>query len=209
MKLKNININIKDKEKVLILGKSGSGKSTILKALLKYLEVKRDNIYINKIDINDISINNLRNNITAISQDEILFTDTIKENILAYQKIDDNKFKKVCSLVYVDEFVKRLNQGYNTKLEENGHNISGGERQRIILARALLKASNIYLIDEGLNAIDVNLERKILKNIFSAYSNKTFIIVSHRLENIDLYDKIIEMENGKVKELEKKRKGAY
>ena len=207
--LKNININIKDKEKVLILGKSGSGKSTILKALLKYLEVKRDNIYINKIDINDISIDNLRNNITAISQDEILFTDTIKENILAYQKINDNKFKKVCSLVYVDEFVKRLNQGYNTKLEENGHNISGGERQRIILARALLKASNIYLIDEGLNAIDVNLERKILKNIFSTYPNKTFIIVSHRLENIDLYDKVIEMKNGKVKELEKKRKGAY
>ena len=88
--------------------------------------------------------------------------------------------------------------GYDTKLEENGLNLSGGQRQRIILARMLLQNNNIMLIDEGLNAIDINLERKILKNIFEKYINKTIIIISHRLENMDLFNKVIKLENGKI-----------
>jgi len=88
---------------------------------------------------------------------------------------------------------------YNLPLEENGVNLSGGQRQRIILARALLKESNIILIDEGLNEIDINLERKILTNIFNYYQNKTIIIVSHRYDNIDLYNQVIKIEEGKIK----------
>ena len=110
-------------------------------------------------------------------------------------------FINVCKLTYVDEIVKNMFLGYDTKLEENGQNISGGQKQRIILARTLLKKSNIMLIDEGLNAIDVNLERKILKNIFREYKNKTIIIVSHRLENMDLYNKVIKLENGMINDI--------
>ena len=99
----------------------------------------------------------------------------------------------------VNEIIKDNPLGYNMPLEENGVNISGGQRQRIILARALLKESKIILIDEGLNEVDSNLERKILKNIFKYYHDKTFIIVSHRLDNIDLFDKVIRLENGVIR----------
>ena len=92
-------------------------------------------------------------------------------------------------------------KSYDFNLEENGANISGGQRQRIILARSLLKNSKIVLIDEGLNEIDINLERKILKNIFSYYKDKTIIIISHRLENIDLYNRVINIEKGLIKEV--------
>ena len=90
---------------------------------------------------------------------------------------------------------------YNFMLEENGVNISGGQRQRIILARSLLKKSSIILIDEGLNEIDINLERKILKNIFEYYKDKIIIIVSHRLDNMDLYDEVIKLDKGMVKDV--------
>ena len=99
--------------------------------------------------------------------------------------------------------------GYNTKLEENGKNISGGQRQRIILARALIKPANIILIDEGLNAIDINLERIILKNIFKEYKNKTIIYISHRIENRDLFNKIIKLSNGKIENINKKPEEIY
>ena len=204
--LKNININIKKGNKILILGKSGTGKSTLLKLLSKYYIPKRDTIYLDNYDINDISIKNLKNNITTISKEEIIFTDTIKNNIILDRNIKEEEFYKVCNMTYVNEIVKNKFLGYNTELEENGQNISGGQRQRIILARALLKKSNIILIDEGLNAIDINLERKILKNIFKEYNMKTIIIVSHRLENMDLFDKVIKINDGLIQEILSKPK---
>lgn len=198
--LNNVNLNIKEGSKVLILGHSGSGKSTILKLLYKYYQVNRGMIYINNIDINDYSLRDIRSNIVYISQDDILFTDTIRNNITLNRIVDDNDFIEICSLTFVDEIVKNLFLAYDTKLEENGVNLSSGQRQRIILARALLKKSDIILIDEGLNAIDINLERKILKNIFSKYFDRTIIIISHRVENMDLYDKVLKVENGHIKE---------
>lgn len=199
--LNGISININKGDRVLILGNSGSGKSTILKLLSKYYIPKRNSIYIDDIDINDISMSNIKDNIVSISQEEIIFTDTIKNNIILNRNIDMQDFINVCKLTYVDKIVKNMFLGYDTKLEENGQNISGGQKQRIILARTLLKKSNIMLIDEGLNAIDVNLERKILKNIFREYKNKTIIIVSHRLENMDLYNKVIKLENGMINDI--------
>ena len=108
---------------------------------------------------------------------------------------------KVTKITRVGEIINNSLLGYDMILEENGFNISGGQKQRIILARALLKKSNIILIDEGLNQIDINLERKILKDIFKIYKNKTIIIVSHRKENIDLYDKVIKISKGSVQEV--------
>lgn len=196
--LNNINLEFIQGEKIIILGTSGSGKSTILKLLLKYHQTNRNMIFINNIDINDLTINDVRSNITALTQNEILYNDTIKNNIIMDRNINDDNFLEICRLTYVDEFVKDMFLGMDTKLEENGLNLSGGQRQRIMLARMLLKDANIILIDEGLNAIDINLERKILKNIFNKYSNKTIIVISHRRENVDLFDKVIYLEQGNL-----------
>lgn len=194
--LKNINLNINKGEKILLLGQSGSGKSTLLKLLYKYLNIKRGVIKINGYDINDYTLKDIRKNITYISQDETIFTDTIKNNIKQLRKIDDEKFYDICKDTYVENIVNDLFLGYDTNLEENGLNISGGQKQRIILARALLKDSKIILIDEGLNAIDVQLEKNILRNIFEKYKDKTFIIVSHRTNNMELYDKVYKIDKG-------------
>jgi ABC-type bacteriocin/lantibiotic exporter with double-glycine peptidase domain len=101
----------------------------------------------------------------------------------------------------VDELIKNSNVGYKMLIEENGNNISGGEKQRIVLARALLKPFNLLIIDEGLNQMDVNLERRILKRIINKYHNKTIIIVTHRLENMDLFDKVVELRDGRLKKV--------
>lgn len=198
--LRNINLKINKNSKTLLLGNSGSGKSTLLKILYKYYDVKRNSIYINNYDLKDLTTEDIRKNITYISQNEVLYTDTIRNNIILDRKIEEKEFQKVCKLTYVKEIVDNLFLGYDTKLEENGLNLSGGQRQRIILARALLKPSSIIMIDEGLNEIDINLERKILKNIFKNYKNKTFIIISHRLENIDLYNQVIKLNKGTIVE---------
>ena len=199
--INDISLSINDKDKVLILGSSGSGKSSLLKLLYKYYEVERNKIYINDYDINDFTLKDIRENITYISQNEVLYNDTIRNNIILDRNIDDKSFINVCNMLYVNEIIKDNILSYDYNLEENGANISGGQRQRIILARALLKNSKIILIDEGLNEIDINLERKILKNIFAYYKDKTIIIVSHRLDNMDLYNKVINIEKGRVKDV--------
>ena len=205
--LESITFDILKGNKVIILGDSGSGKSTILKLLLKYYEISRNMIYLNGIDLNDYSISDVRNSIGLMSQNEILYTDTILNNITLYQEIDSNKWLNICKITYVDDFVKNFFLGYQTKLEENGLNLSGGQRQRLLLARLLLQEKKIILIDEGLNAVDVNLERKILKNIFSKYPDKTIIVVSHRRENLDLFDQTLYFSQGKLlQNLSKQRK---
>ena len=202
--LKGINLTIKKNSKVLIIGSSGSGKSTLLKILYRYYETNKNNIYINNYDLLDYKLKDIRKNITYISQNEFLYTDTIRNNIILDRNIDEKEFLDVCNTTYISDIVKDNILSYDFRLEENGANISGGQRQRIILARALLKKSKIILIDEGLNEIDINLERKILKNIFEKYQDKIIIIVSHRLNNIDLYDRVIKLENGITTDVIKK-----
>lgn len=197
--LNNISFSIKDKEKVLILGESGIGKSTLLKLIYKYYDIDRDIIFINGYDINDYSLSDIRKNITYISQNEMLYTSSIRDNIILGRNISEEDFLNMCKITYVDEIIKDNILGYDYVLEENGINISGGQRQRIILARGLLKNSKIIMIDEGLSQIDINLERIILENLFCMFYDKTFIIVSHRENNIDLYDKVIRLSNSKVR----------
>lgn len=194
--LNKINLHISKGEKVIITGKSGSGKSTLLKILMNYYNDYQGKIKINGINIKSINLKNV-----YISQNETLFTDTIYNNIVLGN--NDSNFSEVVKMCYVDEIINS-NLGYNQIIEENGFNISGGQKQRIILARSIINEFDLLLIDEGLNQIDVELERKILKNLFNKFHDKTIIIVSHRLENMDLYDKLIKLENGKVKECVKR-----
>jgi len=199
--LNNISLNLPKKSKTLILGSSGSGKSTLLKILYKYYEIDMGKIYIGNYDLNDYTIKDIRENITYISQNELLYTNTIKNNIILDREVSDEVFLKVVNLTCVSEMVKDNMLSYDYQLEEYGANLSGGQRQRIVLARSLLKNAKIILIDEGLNEIDINLERKILKNIFKYYQDKMFIIISHRKDNMDLYDNVISLDKGIVKDV--------
>jgi len=195
--LKNINLSIKRNSKVMIVGKSGSGKSTLLKLLMKYYEVDNNKIFINNIDINNYSNKVFNDNILYLSQNEILFNDTLYNN-LTFDNSKKSILLDACKMCYIDEIMDN-NLGFNMLIEENGFNLSGGEKQRIMLARALLKNFEILIIDEGLNQVDINLERKILKNVFKYFKNKTIIVISHRLDNLDLFDSLIEIEEGVVK----------
>lgn len=198
--LNNINFKINSGNKVMIIGQSGGGKSTLVKILMKYYECCRNQLFIDNVDINDYKISSIKNNIVYISQNEMLFTDSLYNNIIYNRNIDIEDFLKIEKMCMIEEIIKENNAGFNMMLEENGFNISGGERQRIVLARSLLSKFNILIIDEGLNQMDISLERKILKNIFNEYKNKTIIIVSHRLENMDLFDQVLELSNGVLKE---------
>jgi len=189
--ISNLSLEIKDQEKVLLLGPTGTGKSTLLKILYKYYLIYRDMVYINGYDINDFSLKDIRDNMVYISQNEMLYTDTVRNNILLERNISMKDFLEVCEITHVDDIIKDKLLTYDYVLEENGANLSGGQKQRIVLARSLIKTSKILLIDEGLNEIDIDLERKILKKIFERYRHKTMIIISHRKENMDLYDKVI------------------
>lgn len=193
--LKNVNLKIKNGEKVVITGSSGCGKSTLVKILMKYYSVEREKITINNIDINDY---NDSKGINYISQNENLYTDSLYNNITLYEKCSINKFIEICKMCNIDEIISKNRLGYNLLIEENGFNLSGGEKERIILARTLIRNFNILIIDEGLSQLDVNMERKILKNIFEKFKNKTIIVISHRLENIDLYNRRIYMKDGIV-----------
>ena len=196
--LKDINLNIKQGEKVILTGVSGCGKSTLLKSILRYYEVDRDKISIGGKDINDFNLKELRSNIVYVSQNEKLFTASLMDNIRIKKNIDYDKFLKLATYTEVDEICKDKVLGYDTLIEEDGFNVSGGERSRIILCRALTKDANIYLFDEILNELDTKMERRILNRLFTDLVDKTIIIISHRLDNIDLYDKVIKMVDGKI-----------
>ena len=197
--LNNISLDIDKNSKVLLLGNSGSGKSTLLKLLYRYYDIPRNKIFINNYDILDFNLLDIRKNIAYISQNEFIYTDTVRNNIILDRDISESEFLFACKLLYVTDIVSDNPLSYDMPLEENGVNISGGQRQRIILARTILKKSKIIMIDEGLNEIDVVLERKILRNMFMYLKDCIFIIISHRTDNMDLYDKVIRLDNGIMK----------
>jgi ATP-binding cassette subfamily B protein len=191
----NINIDINSGEKIIVCGKSGSGKSTIGKILMKFLEIGRDKVFLDNKDINDYNKQDIRREICYVGQNENLFTESIYHNIVLDRDVSYDEFLKVVSITKVDEIIKNEILSYEMLLEENGFNISGGEKQRIILARSIVKQSSIYIFDEALNQVDVEKERTILKEVFNYLKGKTIIYISHRFDNSDMFDNQINMED--------------
>ena len=191
--LDNVCLKIKNKEKVVIMSPSGYGKSTLSKILAKYIDIDYGHVFINKVDINDYNLWSIRENITYSSQNEFLFNDSIYNN-LNIKNTCDEEIRDTCKLMLVDEIYKKRNSDINMLLEENASNLSGGERQRVILARTFLKKSNIYILDESFSEIDKDSEKIILNNIFKKYKDKTIIVISHKSDNNDIYDRIIDLE---------------
>ncbi len=190
--LENFNYIIHKNEYVFIKGRSGIGKSTLFKLLTKQIFCSGGNIFIDNIDINELSYEDIVNNICYVSQNEYLFTDTILNNIIMYKNINKEELDKVLKITMVDKILENRNIKLDYILEENGHNLSGGEKQKILLARSLLRGTSIIILDETMNEIDVTSEKEILSNIKNNY-NITLILISHRDININLFDKVLEI----------------
>lgn len=198
--LDGITLSIRPKDKIFFYGNSGSGKSTLMKMLLRYVDVDYGMISINGIDINHHHLEVIRNEISYVSQNESLFKDSIKNNITLGKDVSYEMLEKVSSIVCLEEVITTRENGINYIIDENNNNLSGGERQRIILARSLLKNSSIYIFDEALSQIDAEKEKIILNNIFKYLKDKIVIVISHRMTNKDLYNRIIKLEEGKIYE---------
>ena len=199
----HLNLTIKKGEKILLSGESGIGKSTLVKMLMRYIQTNFNTIKIAGIDINHYHLQNIRNNITYITSNEYLFEDSVKNNICLYQEYKDEEIEKVCEICNVDEILNNKNMTMDSVIEENGFNFSNGERQRIILARSLLKKSTIYILDEALGQIDIQKEKKILENIFTYLKEKTIIVISHRFNNKKCFDRVLKLEKGIIHETKK------
>ena len=197
--LNNVNININGRSKTGIIGESGSGKSTILNLIPRFFDLTEGKILIDKQEINNVRLSSLRKAISIVSQDTILFDDTIKKNI-AYAKKNatDDEIYKASKLAGIDNFVNSLENGYETLVGENGVKLSGGQKQRISVARAFLKNAPIILLDEATSSLDSDSEEKIKQALNELTKNKTTLIISHKLSTIITCEKIYVINKGKI-----------
>ena len=197
--LNGINLDIEGGKMSALVGLSGSGKSTIMNLIPRFYNVKSGDIEIDGQSINNVKIKSLRDKISLVSQDTTLFDDTIKNNI-AYANLDasENEIIEAAKLSYCDEFIKELPQKYDTIIGENGIRLSGGEKQRISIARAMLKKSQIILLDEATSSLDSETEEKIRSAIDILTKNKTTVVIAHRLSTVLNANKIFVVENGKI-----------
>jgi ATP-binding cassette, subfamily B, bacterial MsbA len=197
--LNKVNLNIKGGKMSALVGHSGSGKSTILNLIPRFYNVESGDIKIDEQSIYETKIKSLRKNISLVSQDTTLFDDTIRNNI-AYANMDatENEIKTAAKLSYCEEFINELPNKYETIIGENGIRLSGGEKQRISIARAILKKSPIILLDEATSSLDSETEEKIQNAIDILTKNKTTIVIAHRLSTILNSEKIFVVEKGKI-----------
>ena len=197
--LNSINIMIKGGKMTSIVGHSGAGKSTILNLIPRFYDSSSGDIIIDGTSIYKTKISSLRENISLVSQDTTLFDDTIKNNIAyANLKANDDEILQVAKLSYADEFINQLPQKYETLIGENGVRLSGGEKQRLSIARAMLKKSKIILLDEATSSLDAETESKIQKAIGMLTKDRTTLVIAHRLSTILNSDKIYVIDSGKI-----------
>lgn len=197
--LKGVSFNIEPKDTVAIVGKSGSGKTTIVNLISKIYEVDKGSILLDGNNINDLDKYSIRNNISVISQKPYLFNMTIKENLLLVSpNASQKQIENVCKICELHDYIMNLPKKYNTLVGEGGVTLSGGECQRVAIARALLMKTNIILFDEATSALDNETQENIQKAINNISSEYTIIIIAHRLSTIKNCNKIIVIDDGKV-----------
>ena len=197
--LKGVSFNIEPKDTVAVVGKSGSGKTTIVNLISKIYEVDKGSILLDGNNINDLDKYSIRNNISVISQKPYLFNMTIKENLLLVSpNASQKQIENVCKICELHDYIMSLPKKYNTLVGEGGVTLSGGECQRVAIARALLMKTNIILFDEATSALDNETQENIQKAINNISSEYTMIIIAHRLSTIKNCNKIIVIDDGKV-----------
>ena len=197
--IKNINLNIVGEKITALVGHSGAGKSTIMNLIPRFYQQQKGKIFIDNQDTLGISLHSLRNKISLVSQDIVLFDDTVENNI-KYAKFDakQDEIKKACELAAADEFIDSLPEKYSTAIGENGVRLSGGQKQRLSIARAILKNSPIILLDEATSSLDAESEEKVQNAIFNLTKNKTTLVIAHRLSTIKKADNIVVMKDGNI-----------
>ena len=197
--VKKINMNIGGGTIVALVGHSGAGKSTIFNLLPRFYDAEKGKILIDEQNISEVTIESLRKNISMVSQEIILFDDTVFANI-AYANLSASKelIIEAAKFAAADEFIKKLPQGYDTVIGENGIKLSGGQKQRISIARAMLKDSPIILLDEATSSLDAESESQVQNAIMNLTKNKTTLVIAHRLSTIMRADKIFVLNNGEV-----------
>jgi subfamily B ATP-binding cassette protein MsbA len=197
--LKNINLVIKKGETVAFVGHSGSGKTTLANLIPRFYEIDEGSIGIDDVSIKDICLLSLRRNISIVTQESILFNNTIRANI-AYgtENISDDDVIKAAKAANAWEFIKQMEKGLDTEIGEKGTKLSGGQKQRLSIARAILKNPPILILDEATSALDTESERLVQEAITKLMENRTVLVIAHRLSTITHADKIVVMDHGKI-----------
>lgn len=199
--IEGFNLQIKKGEKVAIIGRTGSGKSTVAQLLLRMYDPVSGNISINGTDIRNLKIESLRKLISYVPQDVFLFSDTVKNNIrFGSENASDEAVIKAARQAAVDGEINGFSDGYETMIGERGVNLSGGQKQRLSIARALCKDCDLLLFDDCLSAVDAKTEKQILTGLYEVMKNKTAIIITHRIFSLFEFDKIIVLEDGAITE---------
>lgn len=199
--LEHINIDIKQGETLGIIGVVGSGKTTLMNLLLKLYDVERGKIFIDGVDINDIPTKKIRDNICYITQDNFLFSASLKENINLFKdEYKDSEIEESTKMAMIYEEISEMQEGIHTIIGEKGIDLSGGQKQRVVISRAFLNGSNIIIFDDTFSALDNKTEQHVLNNIKKLTRDKTCIIISNRISDIRDCDKIIVMEQGVIVE---------
>ena len=200
--LKNINLVIPHNKVTAIVGASGSGKTTLIKLLLQYYSPVKGNIKINNTDLNDINTVMWRKKCGAVMQDGYIFSESIAHNIaVSDNEIDKEKLIYAAKTANIHNFINDLPLKYNTIIGNEGQNLSQGQRQRVLIARAVYKNPDFLFFDEATNALDANNEKEIVDNLINFYKNKTVIIVAHRLSTVQNADKIVVLNEGEIVEV--------
>ncbi len=194
----NINMTINKGEKIGIVGKVGSGKTTLMNIIAGFYEIPENRIYINGIDINEYSRESIFENIAYSMQKNIITDDTIKNNIDIVNEWADNEIEQISEKANILEDIRTMQDGFETKIGENGIKISGGQKQRIQIARNLLNARNINIFDDTLSALDIETEKKVIKEIEKQIGNNILILISNKISMMEKMDKVFLLVDGKI-----------
>jgi subfamily B ATP-binding cassette protein MsbA len=199
--LKNFSIEVPKGKTVALVGQSGSGKSTIANLLTRFYDVNEGSIEIDGIDIKDMDIHSLRGLMGLVTQDSILFNDTVKNNILlGKENASDEEIIEALKIANAWEFVKDLPNGIDTNIGDSGNKLSGGQKQRLSIARAVLKNPPIMILDEATSALDTESERLVQVALENMMKNRTSVVIAHRLSTIQNADTIVVMQKGEIAE---------
>lgn len=198
--IKDLSLRIKANSSIALVGESGSGKSTIIKLIMGLIKYDSGQLLIDGKEIKDLNLNSFYDKVSYVSQEAPIFDGTLRENLVFDKKISDNKIKEVLKLACLESFYEKLENGLDTELGEKGIKMSGGERQRVALARLFFDDSKIIILDEATSAMDNVTEKEVMKNLVDELKDRTIIVIAHRLETIKNVDDIYVLSDGVIKE---------
>ena len=199
LQLQDINLHLKAGETLGIIGKTGSGKSTLVSLLPRLYDVTSGEVQLGGINVQDYDLKTLRDNVSVVLQNNVLFSGTIKDNLRwGNPHATDEQIVQACKWAHADEFIQKLPDGYDTMLEQNGTNVSGGQMQRLCIARALLKNPQVLILDDSTSAVDTNTDAQIRQAFRDDLPHITKIIISQRISSISDADQIIVLDHGKI-----------